>query len=68
MGNWNRDIFQGRCRQLAADVRQRWAMLREDHRLWLLAGSDRLLGALQERYGRERAMIHLRVRRIERDL
>lgn len=50
--NW--DIVEGKWKQLKGDVRSQWGKLTDDD-LDLIAGKrDKLIGTLQERYGKNR--------------
>lgn len=50
--NWN--IVEGKWNQIKGDVRSNWAKLTDDD-LELIAGKrEKLLGVLQERYGKRR--------------
>jgi uncharacterized protein YjbJ (UPF0337 family) len=50
--NWN--IVEGKWNQFKGDVRSKWAKLTDDD-LELISGKrDKLLGAIQERYGKRR--------------
>lgn len=53
----NKDIFQGKWKQLKGEIKQRWADLTDDDLVGIEGKSDKLAGILQEKYGysRERA-------------
>jgi len=63
----NRDLVQGRALQCRAKVNQAWAHLRNDPRLESHLIAESLRGALQARYGYDRAQAEWRLRRIERN-
>ncbi len=54
----NEDVFEGMWKQIKGSVREWWGDLTDDDVEQIGGKKDRLLGALQERYGwsRERAM------------
>ena len=53
----NRDIFQGKWKQLRGQVKQWWGDLTDDDLKQIEGNRDKLVGKLQERYGytRDRA-------------
>lgn len=50
----NKDILQGKWKQLKGEVKQRWADLTDDDITRIEGESDKLLGVLQEKYGYSR--------------
>jgi uncharacterized protein YjbJ (UPF0337 family) len=64
----NEDVFEGMWKQIKGNVREWWGKLTDDDLEAIGGKKDRLLGALQERYGwtRERAEDELNVRLRER--
>jgi hypothetical protein len=63
----NRDLVQGRALQCRARVNRLWARLRNDPMLESHLVAESLRGALQARYGYDRARAEGRLRRIERN-
>jgi len=51
----NRDILKGNWKQLSGEIKQRWGQLTDDDLARSEGNRDKLIGALQERYGYERA-------------
>jgi uncharacterized protein YjbJ (UPF0337 family) len=53
----NEDVFEGMWKQMKGNVREWWGKLTDDDLERIGGNKDKLLGALQERYGytRERA-------------
>jgi uncharacterized protein YjbJ (UPF0337 family) len=47
----NRNILQGKWKQLRGEVRERWGELTNDDLDQVAGQSDKLAGILQERYG-----------------
>jgi uncharacterized protein YjbJ (UPF0337 family) len=47
----NRNILQGKWKQLRGEIRQRWGELTDDDLDRVAGQSDKLAGMLQERYG-----------------
>lgn len=50
--NW--DIVEGKWMQFRGDVRSKWGKLTDDDLDQIAGKKDRLIGVLQERYGRRR--------------
>ena len=50
----NRDIQLGRLKQMKGEARQQWARLNYDELEEIAGGYDRLVGRIQEKYGRAR--------------
>jgi uncharacterized protein YjbJ (UPF0337 family) len=50
--NWN--IVEGKWKQLKGDVRSQWGKLTDDDVDVIAGKRDRLVGVLQERYGRRK--------------
>lgn len=65
----NEDIFEGKWNQFKGNVREWWGKLTDDDIERIGGKKDKLLGALQERYGytRERAdeEVNRRIREYE---
>jgi uncharacterized protein YjbJ (UPF0337 family) len=65
----NDDVFEGMWKQMKGNVREWWGKLTDDDLETIGGKKDKLLGALQERYGytRERAdeEVNRRVREYE---
>jgi len=53
----NEDVFEGMWKQMKGNVREWWGKLTDDDLERIGGNKDKLMGALQERYGytRERA-------------
>jgi uncharacterized protein YjbJ (UPF0337 family) len=47
----NRNILQGKWKQLRGEIRERWGELTNDDLDQIAGQSDKLAGILQERYG-----------------
>jgi uncharacterized protein YjbJ (UPF0337 family) len=47
----NKDIFEGKWKQLRGQVRQRWGALNDDELDRAKGRRDQLVGLLQEKYG-----------------
>ncbi len=47
----NRNILQGKWKQLRGEIRTRWGELTDDDLDQVAGQSDKLAGVLQERYG-----------------
>lgn len=50
----NDDIFEGRWEQIKGDLKRTWGKLTDDDLTRAEGNRDKLIGALQERYGWER--------------
>lgn len=50
----NKDILQGKWKQLKGEIKQRWADLTDDDIMGIEGKSDKLAGILQEKYGYSR--------------
>ena len=50
----NKDIAQGKWRQMKGEVKRKWGMLTDDEIDQVEGDSEKLAGLLQERYGRSR--------------
>jgi len=48
------DILAGRWKQLRGDIRQKWGDLTDDDMEQVAGARDKLVGRIQERYGRTR--------------
>jgi uncharacterized protein YjbJ (UPF0337 family) len=47
----NKDILEGKWKQLRGEIRQRWGELTDDELDQIAGKRDKLAGLLQERYG-----------------
>ena len=47
----NRDILEGKWKQLRGEIRQRWGELTDDELDQIAGKRDKLAGLLQEKYG-----------------
>jgi uncharacterized protein YjbJ (UPF0337 family) len=47
----NRDVLEGRWRQVRGEVKQRWGKLTDDELDQIAGSSQKLIGLLQEHYG-----------------
>jgi len=50
----NEDVFEGRWKQIKGEVKRTWGKLTDDDLDRAEGNRDKLVGALQERYGWER--------------
>ena len=50
----NRDILQGRWKQLKGQAKQKWGKLTDDDLDRVEGSRDELIGMIQERYGKSR--------------
>jgi uncharacterized protein YjbJ (UPF0337 family) len=50
----NRDVLQGQWTQLKGKVREQWGKLTDDDFEQIQGNAEKLIGKLQERYGRNR--------------
>jgi len=50
----NKDIFQGKWKQMRGDFKQWWGKLTDDDLDKIEGSRDKLIGILQERYGYNR--------------
>jgi len=50
----NRDILQGKWKQLKGQAKQKWGKLTDDELDRIEGSRDELVGLIQERYGRSR--------------
>lgn len=50
----NKDVFEGRWKQLKGDVKRQWGKLTDDDLDRAEGNRDKLVGSLQERYGWEK--------------
>jgi uncharacterized protein YjbJ (UPF0337 family) len=50
----NKDIAQGKWRQMKGEVKRKWGMLTDDEIDQIEGDSEKLAGLVQERYGRSR--------------
>lgn len=47
----NKDIFEGKWHQIKGEIQKQWAKLTQDEIDQIKGSSEKLAGALQERYG-----------------
>ena len=57
----NKDILQGKWKQLRGEVQRRWGKLTNDELDQIDGNLDKLVGKLQERYGYDKARIEREV-------
>jgi uncharacterized protein YjbJ (UPF0337 family) len=57
----NKDILQGKWKQLRGEVQRRWGKLTNDELDEINGSVDKLAGKLQERYGYDKARIEREV-------
>jgi uncharacterized protein YjbJ (UPF0337 family) len=50
----NKDILEGKWKQLRGQVRERWGELTDDELDQIAGERDQLVGKIQEKYGRSR--------------
>lgn len=62
----NDDIIKGKWTQLKGDVKARWGKLTDDHLDQIEGNRDKLLGKLQETYGRSREDAEKEVKEFEK--
>lgn len=63
-----KDILEGRWKQIKGDVRQKWGDLTDDDMEQVAGQRDKLVGRIQERYGRSREEAEREVDDFLRDL
>jgi uncharacterized protein YjbJ (UPF0337 family) len=61
----NRDTLQGQWKQLQGNVRKQWGKLTDDDIAKIEGDRDKLVGTIQERYGKAKDEAELEVRRWE---
>jgi len=57
--NW--DQIEGKWKQYKGQVREKWGSLTEDDVEWISGKRDRLVGKIQERYGRGKEVVEKQV-------
>jgi uncharacterized protein YjbJ (UPF0337 family) len=50
----NKDIFEGKWKQMTGDMKQWWSKLTDDDIKKVEGSKDKLIGLLQEKYGYQR--------------
>lgn len=63
----NRDIFEGKWKQLRGAVKQKWGQLTDDELDKVDGDVDRLSGILQEKYGYSRENAEREIKRFVDD-
>jgi uncharacterized protein YjbJ (UPF0337 family) len=63
----NRDIFEGKWKQLRGNIKKAWGDLTDDELDQIAGDHDRLVGKIQERYGYTRAEAEAEVDRFLRE-
>jgi uncharacterized protein YjbJ (UPF0337 family) len=61
----NPDIIHGRWRQLKGNVRKQWGKLTDDDVARIEGSREKLVGVIQERYGKAREEAEREVERFE---
>lgn len=61
MAEMNWDQIEGKWKQYKGQVREKWASLTEDDVEWISGKRDRLIGKIQERYGRGKEAVEKQV-------
>lgn len=54
----NKEIFEGKWKQLKGEAKKQWSKLTDDDLRRAEGGYDKLVGVLQERYGYAREEAH----------
>lgn len=54
----NEDIWKGQWKQLRGEVKQKWGKLTDDDLDQVDGARDKLVGKIQEHYGRTREAVH----------
>jgi uncharacterized protein YjbJ (UPF0337 family) len=57
--NW--DQIEGKWKQYKGMVREKWGSLTDDDIEWISGKRDRLVGKIQERYGRAKEVVEKQV-------
>lgn len=63
----NKDIFEGKWEQLKGAVREKWGDLTDDDVAQINGNREKLLGKIQEAYGRSREAAEQEVKEWEKD-
>jgi uncharacterized protein YjbJ (UPF0337 family) len=63
----NPDILKGKWNQIIGDLKVKWGNLTDDDWTRINGDREKLIGVLQERYGRSRDEIHREVDEFFRD-
>jgi len=61
----NTDVIQGQWKQLKGSVKQQWGKLTDDDLARIEGSRDKLVGVIQERYGKARDEAEREVKRFE---
>jgi len=61
----NADVIKGQWKQLKGSVKQQWGKLTDDDLTRIEGSRDKLVGAIQERYGKEKDEVEREVKRFE---
>jgi len=59
----NRDILKGQWMQIKGKIREQWGKLTEDDIDQMQGNAEKLIGKIQERYGRSREQVEQEVKR-----
>ncbi len=62
----NKDIFQGKWKQLVGDVKTSWGKLTDDQMDQIAGNRDKLVGQIQENYGIAREEAEKQVKEFEK--
>lgn len=62
----NKDIFEGKWEQLKGAVREKWGDLTDDDLTQINGNREKLLGKIQEAYGRSREAAEAEVKEWEK--
>jgi len=54
----NEDIWKGQWKQVRGEVKQQWGKLTDDDLDQAAGARDKLVGRIQERYGRTQEAVH----------
>jgi len=63
----NKDIFEGKWEQLKGAVREKWGDLTDDDVAQINGNREKLLGKIQEAYGRSREAAEQEVKEWEKE-
>jgi uncharacterized protein YjbJ (UPF0337 family) len=61
----NADIIKGQWKQIQGSVRKQWGKLTDDDLAKIQGDRDKLIGAIQKRYGKAREEVEREVDRFE---
>ena len=62
----NRDRAEGNWKQLKGKIKEQWGELTDDDLLSINGSRERLMGKLQERYGKSREVLERELKEFER--